>query len=792
MLEIIKIKNKKATLALTQILILVIATVAFAWIVGASIGLVSGAETGGGNGEDDGSGTTGDEEDYYGGRDENIPEGESGGEIKEFSLDILKRLGEYGTGKAIEKGVKFGLEQIPKEGAKKAGGNLIFGGSNLEIFGVGLNNILGSALGAAAAAGIITLLAGTYAGDRNLADITTVAWVGAGIGTVMGIIAGEAELGPPGWIAAAVTVYYYGVYMLVGYQIYSRETFTYEVGMWQPQKGVNNCDECNKLEIAGENVCSEYICHTYGSACKWTNGDRALCEGDECDWFREGDYEKCIKIELDNIPPRINPLTEAYGENVFPDPNLYSYIPVSTGASIRYKGNNNGCVPAFTPITIAVETNEEAHCKIDIVPHDGQGSSQSTLEEIFDSMMNMAEGSADTKTHTLKLPPIVAASENSLQAAGYGLSTGDVREFYIRCQDMGGVINEIDYSIAFCVDDGPDRFPPNILKTDPPEDSYIPYGQETIPLFRVYTDEPAICKWDTEPRNYEFMRNDFDKCSTGINDPLIRSTGEFGCRGNLTGLVSGEDNSFYIACIDQPELSAEMNDGNDEYENMRKISRPKEIVYKGTKPLVIQDIRVNGLENNSVIETSESEIDALLEVLTYAGAEEGKAKCKYSNDLGEDKSYNYFYNEGSLEFIKKNSVLLHLTQEEDYKNYKYFIECEDVAKNTATTMINFYIEVDQDPPEVIRVYKEGNELVIIINEAGECFYSTTAGCDYGLEDDGVEKLSASSDGLKHTLEWNTESELKIKCADINGIYPISSCNIEVKPFDIPDIQEMGN
>lgn len=626
-----------------------------------------------------------------------------------------------------------------------------------------IGNIVTNAAIAVGVALLVTNLANKYSSQRNAGDISTVAWTSAGIGiaatSIWSIIGASAGAGPPGWIAGAVTLLAVGVYMLVGYQLYSQQVFSYQASLWQPPVGGNECERCNDLEIAEQEVCSEYICHTYGTTCEWVND--------------ETEYEACVEVVQDRVAPRISPLTEAYDESVFNPPENYNYEISSAGARIIYN-ENNGCVPAFTPIMIAFETNERAHCKIDIVPHDADELSD---EEIFGNMMDLAEGSVYGYTHTIELPSAVSASENALQAAGYGLSNGGIHEFYVRCVDLGGTYNDNDYSIAFCVDTGPDLSPPEITGTNPEEGSYIANGVETLENFVVFTNEPAICRWGFQPTAYGYMPYAFDRCSTNLNDPILNGGYEFGCTGEITGINPGQENTFYIACIDQPELIGTPR------EHERNTGDPYEVVLMGSEPLEIDAVAVNNRENNSIVSDNTETVDILLEVATINGADNGDSKCRYSKDLEEPRNYNPFYNEGTMDYISMNSQPLYLAP----GNYKYNVECEDIAGNLATTMINFSVETDLEPPQIVRVYKDGNDLVIITDEQADCVYNLFT-CDYDIETEG--NSLSSGDGTIHTVEWDSENDFYIKCMDGSGITPLpNECSLIARPFEIHDIQD---
>jgi hypothetical protein len=783
-------KNKnKEKFAVIQIAILLVATFAFAWIIGGGIGIVGAADEPVAGG--DGTALCG-----AGGTcvntatsfcAEQIPGNcATPGEIcckpgeppelvkpedvpKEEDTPLLDTAEKVGGGlTALETVKKLGLD---KEGGKsKTKINDFF--KFFKTADTLAGQIVSNALWAAVAATIITQLAKKYASERNAGDLKTVAWVGAGVGvgitTIWAVVVAESAAGPPGWIAAAVTVVAAGIYMLVGYQVYSREIFTFYPKLWQPPVGGDSCNLCNEIILPnGESGCSEYICHSYGQACDWIND--------------ESDYERCIEINIgDKESPIITPLKEAYDNPVFPSED-YDYINDSgVGAKIIYNGEGGTCVPPFSGLKIAVATNEEAYCKISL-----EGNPVGNDEEIFENMMDLAEGNVNTKEHTLELPTVITASSSSLENAGYILRNGGNFEFYIRCRDVRGNINEVDYIMSFCVQQGPDTTPPKIIGTSPEQGSYIKNGELNISNFRVDTNEPADCRWDFERKSYSAMNYEFERCSQNINDP-VRGLYGLGCTGVLEGFVSSRVNTYYISCIDQPELKGTEN------ENKRNDMSAYEMTLIGTSPLSIQNIKINGGPNGTTVRDSAERINVKLDVETFAGAEEGKARCKYSDDVEEPninlRSYSLFSNNGNRDYIYKNVHNLYLLN----GTYNYSILCEDVAGNADEETISFSVESDGQEPGIIRYFKSsslgGNYLQIITNEPSTCVYSNF-GCEYYF-DDGTSLISESGDyGQVHYAEWNINQDYYIKCQDEFGNRPgPEDCSATIRPFEIPELR----
>lgn len=649
--------------------------------------------------------------------------------------------------------------------------NLLKGGTNPTSgvnFATVLNDFVSAGMWAAAAVAVVSLVTEYIlkASDRNSANLMGAAYVGAGIGiafvTIGGIIAGEAAAGPAGWVAGIITIGVAIVWGAFTYQNYAQEVYTYRVALWQPPTGGAECNKCNLLKVGtGKNEvsgCSEYICHSYGASCDWVND--------------ETKYETCIEVNPgDSAPPVIIPAREIYGEPVFRN-NQFTYAGSAAGTRIVYNGEGAGiagCVPAFTPIKLALTTNENAHCKISLK------SSNGTAANAFSAMQDMAEGNVYTKNHTLQLPSSVTASQASLEDGGYILNNGGKYNFYVRCEDPRGNINSQDYEIQFCVQMGPDTTPPEIVGTNPAENSFIPFNVSVIENFQVYTNEPADCKWDVKEANYNYMSYNFTRCSQNINDYLVGF--DYGCQVNLTGFKNGVENKYYVACKDHPEFK-----GNLTQESKRNPSRPYEIVLKGTNRLIIQSVRINDRVNGTIIRGREETAKVDISVVTIGGAEEGKSRCLYSENQVLP-SYSLFSNGGSREYLDTNFEEFNMPQ----GFYEYLIKCYDAAENSATTLINFTVEVDLLSPIVVRAFKDDSSgsLKIITDETSRCVYSTTS-CTYDIEEEGTE--ISTEDGKEHYTAWNSEIDMYVKCIDEYNNYPAEGeCSIIIRPFEITQV-----
>ena len=146
-------------------------------------------------------------------------------------------------------------------------------------------------------------------------------------------------------------------------------------------------------------------------------------------------------------------------------------------------------------------------------------------------------------------------------------------------------------------------------------------------------------------------------------------------------------------------------------------------------------------------------ISVNLEVRTSGGAEAGIAKCYWGENLNIP-----FWETGSTIHKQTLSTLMDGT-------YSIAIKCEDVAKNVATTEINFTAKLDTSPPLATRAYKESGSLIVITDEKAECYYST-ATCDFDMMGNVTSMTTALS--TTHRASWIAGQTYYIKCKDTWG------------------------
>ena len=432
------------------------------------------------------------------------------------------------------------------------------------------------------------------AGARNMRGIKTASLTaGVGVATVamMMKLLGSSFIPGAGLVALSVL----GIsllYTALSYKDYSREVFAYSAGIWQPVDGGKYCGDCNKMEYG----CSEYQCHSFGKSCEIINKGS---DHEECAWINKNDI----------LPPTLTPMNSALPSADYHYVKSNSVLPGEHGVKITYK--NDDCLPPFTDVDFGVRTNEPAECKIDTT----RKSNMSLMSSY------MLEGAVSIYNHTIKLPAAGFPTAASLKASGFNVENQKDYRFFIRCKDTNGNPTPSNFLVNFCIQKGPDTMAPVIIGTNYLTNSPISYNNSVAPL-EVYVNEPADCRWDFRDTNYDQMEHNMSDCSQKVGNYLIPQTFTYGCRGNVTGIRDGKNNTYYIRCKDKPWWKK--GDSGKRFANQQSY----ELNLIGTEPLQIDNITINGKNNGALIVDSVNPTKVIIVVKTSAGAKEGNARCQ--------------------------------------------------------------------------------------------------------------------------------------------------------------------
>ena len=552
--------------------------------------------------------------------------------------------------------------------------------------------------------------------------------LGAGLGTYVGLtffgkgILGKiaSVLGVSNPVAALIVSGVVAV--LVG--IFSKEVkeagvVYYYCNAWDAPTGGKNCEVCNNQEVP----CSEYQCMSLGQSCEFVASDDENDGESFCFWNNRNDID----------PPVIKPDTNALSEDYFYD-SAEAISPPDTGVRIVSTENDDGCLSPYSTVTFGVTLDEPAKCKISF-----------QNENSYEDMANYLGGTQTKRynqTQTLLIPEI-----------GSSLGKDNLIIAYVRCQDSNGNSNPYNFAFEMCLEEGPDTTAPLIKGTSILNGAKIPYGVTNASV-DVYVNEPAECKWSFSDENYD----DMDYNMTCNTDPTqINLLLGYTCNANLTGIRMGESVNYYFRCRDNPDLE-ELSDRNTNAGSYKYS-------LEGSRALSITSISPNATQVSDL--TSPATVE--LKAKTIGGSDDGISTCLYSQS-GADGSYTFFENTNA----NSHSTNLYLYS----GDYDYYVSCYDEAGNAAVEKVNFTVYVDDEEPLISRAYYDEGDLKIITSEKSECVYSTFS-CEYAF-DDGV--VIKSYDEINHYLDWNTDADLYIKCQDVYGNRPAlaNACSIVLR------------
>lgn len=533
--------------------------------------------------------------------------------------------------------------------------------------------------------------------------------------------------GPAGWIIGIGIAIWYFIFNAKSTRYYS---YTFNCYVWDAPTGGASCEKCNQGNIP----CTEYRCKSLGQGCELVNQGT---NEEMCVWNNSRDVTPPV------LSPWTNILTTGY--KYIPDTSS----PPGLGWKIVPTENSSGCVKAFTPLTFGITSNEPAKCKLDPEKKDN-----------FSDMDLYFGGSSTTKynhSQTISQPSVAAleAEENIT------IENGNQYSLYARCQDTNGNANVQNIAFKFCIDKSPDNTAPNITTTSIINGMPILYNQSSVDL-KVYVNEPAECRWSRTDQDYSSMENNMS-CSTGVLEMNAQSL--YPCSTTLTGLKNSQNNTFYFRCLDQPYLKGTANESR---RNANTESYKFTLV--GTQPLVLKSVGPNG-----TIKDSTDVIKVTLTAETLAGYNEGAAICYYNGSGTNNEFIEFYPNTGGYQ----HSQDLYLVA----GDYNYQIKCIDAGGNAAVNSTSFTVESDTQAPIVVRAYHNENSLNIVTDENATCVYSNTAsiGCSYDPIKDGI--AMQSLDNNNHQVSWDTTKTFYIKCQDSFGNQPLpDQCNIIVTPF----------
>ena len=601
-------------------------------------------------------------------------------------------------------------------------------GTALSAFSIGLSvgGIAAELFGLEGQASGITSAAGAVGGLVGSGTIGKIAGKIQGLfgGTSGGTGAAAGAAGGAGGLfsAAAAAAMWAAVFAVVAAVVLkvlgigdTREIdVTFSCLPWEAPNGGEFCSECNGDPLK---PCTQYRCESLGQACKLLNEDT--------------ENPSCESVVDDKKPPIISIGVIEEGFEFNNESGL--------GVSVRREGGN--CIPEFRPVLFTLETDEPAQCKFDFNEKDFEGMSEYPIE-----------GNAYTTNHTFSF---FMPSLSSLDV--YDL-TGDIRKMFgdmdmhVKCQDYYGDITPREYSVNFCVESGPDLTPPLIVGTIPGNNGFIKFG-ETKSNLTVFLNEPSECRYDrVAEKAYDDMGEVMD-CETELVQ--LESLG-WTCKDEVLGLDESE-NSIYIKCKDQPWFKNTINESN------RNVNS-EDFVFTLQKSE--SELKIDSILPSGNVESGFQPASVDFEVRTSGGAQDGISTCTYSFDGNQTST---FFETSSR--VHKQSFNQLFGGE-----YNLHVECVDVAGNVAREINEFEIDLDENPPQIVRAFKEGAQLIVLTDEESECYYDLNS-CIYDVDNATSMTTVFSED---HRTLWEPGLTYHIKCIDIWGNAP-NECSIKLLP-----------
>jgi len=482
----------------------------------------------------------------------------------------------------------------------------------------------------------------------------------------------------------------------------------YSCNLWQAPLNGEKCELCNGNKLI---PCTEYKCKSLGSKCELTDpvgnaygsdvsGDVQVCY----------DSSKCsetivnTKIKTVKLPIGFSSeITESSRE-----------IKVWDGATPRQ-------IKEGQDIKIIFGTEEYAKCYQTTTPVVGA--------ELPEGALEIPQLDATNFNLILKMPD--ATDPNALP-------DGETFTIYTQCVDACGNPSSQAYKFIFKIKETPDTLSPRIYFET--TETYIPFHSNEGKI-KVLADEVlAECKYSfSQSTPYEQMTNTFSSCI-----PYDPNTIDYFCETTVGNLNMPEQKIIYVKCKDP---SGNVNTDNEEQAHTFIKSKAK-LEISSVTPTEDQTFKKSFGEGANKISFSIG--------VTGGLNNDGLSKCDWTLDSLE-----------SIAFLDNPASTHNL--DFDYSTLRpgshvMKFNCKDDGENSAMNQRQFNIDVDRTAPIVIRVSKEGSNLVITTNEDAVCYYdnATLPSCSFIPAQ--VEKIDGTY-VTSHSFSFNSDKTYYIKCED---------------------------
>ncbi|MEI7718384.1 MAG: hypothetical protein WCI72_00835 [archaeon] len=528
---------------------------------------------------------------------------------------------------------------------------------------------------------------------------------------------------------------------------------------WQPPL-IGKCEECN----SDVRPCSEDKCRSIGNNCHY--------------FIENGEPGYCATLS-DVWAAKIDPWKE-----IITSGNDYTNVS-SFGFRIENKKNTAKAVNAWEPVTFGIITDKEAVCKVDI----NHSMTFDQMRFVMASTLDYSTGKVDGRHHKIALSPHATIGEHDeLLETTIPMEEGD-NEYYIRCQNYAGLVNDAPFTVQVKQAEGPDLTPPLITRFAPDNNAYLANNATGLNLF-VYLNEPAECRYSFDSYNMNWgtentseiipmtITQTGDEVTIGEykpvqtfsfgngSVPLICVTGssmgyygEWLCAAFIENYTTNK--KLYIECKDQPGL-------------VEAGLVKRNVVQKEYSAQICE----TGLAITSIEPVGNVEVNAnatvSLRVRTEGCINGGDASCSFRLPYYGDV-YSLMLTTGNKTHIQPFSSLGQGTKDVD-------VVCEDTAGNVASAHTNFTVFIDSESPVITRAYIETGNLILRTNENAECLFvlNESIGCDFGF--DKASGVYSDTHGVK--LNEKANDKYFIKCRDTKGNMPLDGCTLELKLSDI--------
>ncbi|MDE1848920.1 MAG: hypothetical protein KGH55_02720 [Nanoarchaeota archaeon] len=534
---------------------------------------------------------------------------------------------------------------------------------------------------------------------------------------------GSSFLGLGFWPWAGIGAGVALAWFFVSYQQHTVKAVQFSCIPWQAPLGGNDCSKC------GENglPCSAYQCASLGLNCMLLNANT-------------NGPQLCAAVNQNNLPPVMSFWNDILTSGYSASPLGVSVISSKGDTGVQITSNqSDGNVPAYANLLVGVQTDKASVCGFSLSRIDIKDSSGN---DTF-SQLNLMDNGLYEYNHTLFVP------------SGVQPQNGTV-EIYVRCHDSN---DPADYTpnyfiIRFGMEPVQDHSAPIILGTDIPNNAPVPYGTSSVNVSLYISKAVSACRWSHSAQAYEDMPSaNLVDCSMGavpITSGLQMN--HYRCVANLTGIQNNQVNTFYFRC-------------NDTLGDVNTANPPFTFSLQGSQ----QTLAINSASpNNTLIKGASDSIKVTLNVQTVGGTDgQGTAICYY-NDTVSTNRYLAFSNTNSYQ----SSQDLWLPT----GSYTFPIKCVDSAGDAAYTMLNFSVQTDNMPPNVVRAYHDTStdSLTIQTDENATCSYDINS-C---LSVDQGTAMSSVDGGITHSAGWVSGRMYYITCEDQFGNQPATNqCSI---------------